>query len=65
MAGFENPIWKQIQKIELESDGTMTLPVKANGKDGVVIGDPPLGVPPRLEKKPGLIARLVGRLRRR
>lgn len=65
MAGFENPLWKQIQKIELTSDGTLKLPVKANGKDGIVMGDPPLFVPPALEKRPGLLSRLLARRRGR
>ncbi len=68
MAGFPNPLWQQIQKIELKPDGTLTLPVKANGEDGIVIGDPPLFVAPKgdkAESRPGFLARLVARLRRR
>lgn len=65
MAGFENPLWQQIKKIELKSDGRLNLPVKANGTDGIVIGDPPLFVAPPVEKKPGLLSRVVARLRHR
>jgi hypothetical protein len=66
MAGFENPLWKQIQQIKVTREGGIQAPVKANGTDGIVIGDPPLFVtPPAPEsasRKPGLLARLLRRL---
>jgi hypothetical protein len=69
MAGFENPLWKQIQKIKVTREGGVQMPVKANGTDGIVIGDPPLFVtPPPLDsasRKPGLLAGLLRRLTRR
>lgn len=68
MTGFGNPLWKQVQKIELKADGTLTAPVKADGTDGIVIGEPPLGVPPKREKavrRPGPLSRLVAGLRGR
>ena len=69
MAGFENPLWKQIQKIKVTRDGGIEAPVKANGTDGIVIGDPPLFVtPPAADAssgKPGLLARLLRRLTHR
>lgn len=58
---FRNPIWEQMQKIKLTREGGLEAPVKANGKDGIVIGDPPLAVPPRAtarERGAGALARL-------
>jgi hypothetical protein len=69
MAGFENPLWKQIQKIKVTPEGGVQMPVKANGTDGIVIGDPPLFVTPPVPdsapRKPALLARLRRRLARR
>jgi hypothetical protein len=69
MAGFENPLWTQIQKIKVTRAGGIEAPVKANGTDGIVIGDPPLFVtPPAADSEvrtPGLFARLLRRLTRR
>jgi len=66
MAGFENPLWKQIQQIKVTREGGIQAPVKANGTDGIVIGDPPLFVTPpapeSVSRKPGLLARLRQRL---
>jgi hypothetical protein len=59
---FGNPLWDQMKKVRIDRDGTFRAPVKADGKDGIVIGDPPLGVPPK-EARRGLIGRLLARLR--
>jgi hypothetical protein len=61
MAGLENPLWTQLQKVELTKDGTLRAPVSADGEDGIVIGDPPLRVPPPAEQKRGFLARFFGR----
>ncbi len=45
MAGFENPLWRQVQKIKLDSDGTMRVPAAASAEEGIVIGEPPIGTP--------------------
>lgn len=65
MAGFENPLWKQIQKIQLDKDGTLHVPATANGEEGVTLGDPPLRLPPEAPtvKRRGLLARLRSLLR--
>jgi hypothetical protein len=68
MAGFENPLWMQLQKIKVTREGGIEAPVKANGTDGIVIGDPPLFVaPPARDSapRPGLFTRLLRRLARR
>ncbi|WP_182920500.1 hypothetical protein [Nocardioides cavernaquae] len=68
MAGFENPLWTQLQKIKVTREGGIEAPVKANGTDGIVIGDPPLFVTPPApdgaQRKPGLFARLLQRITR-
>lgn len=66
MAGFDNPLWRQVQKIELDSDGTMRVPAKANAEEGIVIGEPPIGAAPTAATAPrrrGLRARLRSLLR--
>lgn len=69
MAGFENPLWTQLQKIKVTRDGGIEAPVKANGTDGIVVGDPPLFVTPpapdSASRKPGLFASLLRRIKRR
>lgn len=45
-----NPMWEQTHKVRIDKDGTVRPPVKTNGKDGIVIGDPALAVPPREER---------------
>lgn len=65
MPPFQNPLWEQIQKVRANGKDGIQMPVKANGTDGIVIGDPPLFVPPTVEKaeRPGLLRRLLARLR--
>ena len=60
---FGNPLWDQMKKVRIDRDGTLRVPIKANGKDGIVIGDPPLGVPPKVAKRPGLLRRALARRR--
>lgn len=45
MARFENPLWRQVQKIELDPDGTLRVPAAANAEDGIVLGDGLTSVP--------------------
>ena len=62
MAGFDNPLWRQVQKIELDRDGTMRVPAKANAEEGIVLGDGLTAVPrtgdPASGRRPGRLARL-------
>jgi hypothetical protein len=68
MAGFENPLWTQLQQIKVTREGGVQAPVKANGTDGIVIGDPPLFVTPPAPDSapatPGLLTRLLRRFTR-
>lgn len=64
--GFGTDLWKQMQKVRIDRDGTYRAPVKANGRDGIVIGDPPLdplGIR-RSAPTPRLLHRLKLRLAR-
>lgn len=65
-SGFGSELWKQMQKVRIDRDGTFRAPVKANGKDGIVIGDPPLdplGMR-RASPVPALLHRLKVRIAR-
>ncbi len=62
---FGNPLWAQMQKIKLTREGGLEAPVKADDTFGIVIGDPPLAVPPDDDHvRPSLLARLKQRLAR-
>jgi hypothetical protein len=69
MAEFRNPLLELMQQIKLTREGGLELPVKANGKDGIVVGDPPMFMTPPLPdaapRQPGRLARLLRRLTRR
>jgi len=52
---FGSQLWAQLQKVRVTKDQGIQTPVKADGVNGIVIGDPPLdvGVPrPRPAGKP-------------
>ncbi len=36
--GFGSGLWKNVQSIKLGQDGGIEAPVRANGRDGVVVG---------------------------
>lgn len=63
MAGFGSDLWKQMQKVRIDKDGTFRAPVTADGKEGIVIGDPPLDPLGRHPQKPGLLARIRAKIR--
>lgn len=63
MAGFGSDLWKQMQKVRIEKDGTLRAPVKVTGEDGIVIGEPPLDPLAQRTRKPGLVARVLAKLR--
>lgn len=60
-------IWNDLQKVRV-TKGKIEAPVRANGTDGIQIGSyqlPDTSSQPKGERKPGLLARLVARFRRR
>lgn len=42
--GWGTGLWRQAQQVRIDRDGTLRAPVRANGKDGVRVGDPPFDV---------------------
>ena len=66
--GFGEDIYRQVRKVRIDRDGTFRAPVKADGKDGIVFGDPPIMNFRRdlaeTPKRPGLITRIRAALRR-
>jgi hypothetical protein len=36
--GFGSDLWKNLQEIKLGEDGGVDAPVRANGRDGIVVG---------------------------
>ena len=36
--GFGSDLWKNLQAVKLSKDGGLEAPVRANGKDGIVVG---------------------------
>lgn len=36
--GFGSDLWKNVQAVRLRSDGTFQAPVRADGRDGIVVG---------------------------
>jgi hypothetical protein len=69
--GFGSDLWKNVQAIRLGKDGGIEAPVRANGRDGIVVGvDRVAEVDARLPdattpSSPGFVRRLLNRLRRR
>lgn len=63
---FRNPIWEQMQQIRVTRDNGIQTPVQADGENGIVIGNPPVGVPPKEHHRhgAGALARLKRRLAR-
>ena len=70
--GFGEDLYRQMQKVRIDKDGTFRAPIKANGTDGIVFGDPPLADarPDPAEpgasapvKAPGLLNRIRAALR--
>jgi len=35
---FGSDLWKNLQAVKLSKDGGLEAPVRANGKDGIVVG---------------------------
>ena len=36
--GFGSDLWKNVQSVKFDKDGALHVPVRANGKDGIVVG---------------------------
>ena len=36
--GFRSDLWKNLQSVKLGSDGGIEAPVRANGRDGILVG---------------------------
>lgn len=36
--GFGSNLWKSMQAVKIDTDGTFRAPVRANGRDGIVFG---------------------------
>ena len=36
--GFGAELWKNLQSVKLGEDGGIEVPVRANGRDGIVVG---------------------------
>ncbi|WP_182377361.1 hypothetical protein [Nocardioides sp. WS12] len=65
--GPGSSIWNDLQKVRV-TNGKIEAPVRANSTDGIQIGSyqlPDTSSEPKGERKPGLLARLVARFRRR
>jgi hypothetical protein len=69
--GFGADLWKNVQAIRLGKDGGIEAPVRANGRDGIVVGvDRVAEADARTHdaatpSSPGFVRRLLKRLRRR
>lgn len=56
--GWGSSIWKQMQQVKVTREGGIQAPVRANGKDGIQVGNPPLDPIGRQPSRPGLLTRL-------
>lgn len=45
--GWWTDLWRQLQQVEVTSDDGVKAPVTVDGKDGIVIGNPPVGTAAR------------------
>ena len=65
---FYGKVHGQMRKVRIDRDGTFRAPVKADGKDGIVVGDPPImdfrRDLPATSERPGLLARVRAAVRR-
>lgn len=64
--GFGSDLHKNLQKVRFNQHGGLEAPVKANGKDGIVVGDPAFSASPaKKEARPGFFSRVRTLLRSR
>jgi hypothetical protein len=68
--GFGSSLWKNVQAVKLGKDGGIEVPVRANSRQGIVIGvdamvasdaSQPAATPARDDEPPGFWRRLFRR----
>ncbi|GAA4728699.1 hypothetical protein GCM10025782_29350 [Pedococcus ginsenosidimutans] len=68
--GFGSSLWKNVQAVKLGRDGGLEVPVRANSREGIVIGadavaasevSTPAATPARGDRSPGFWRRLFRR----
>ncbi|MEI5673299.1 MULTISPECIES: hypothetical protein [unclassified Nocardioides] len=63
---FGEDLWRNVQAVRLDGDGTFHAPVRANGTDGIVVGTEAIAAADArpadpAPARPGLLRRLLRR----